>query len=288
MDRLTRAIGILIRFGWTQALCCLFPVAIFSAMAITKFVHVPYVPRYDLILLICMAMQVAMVRYKLETWDELKVITIFHLIGLGLELFKVHFGSWSYPGEAWTKIGGVPLYSGFMYASVASYICQAWRRFDLRFKHWPNPYATVAIAVLIYANFFTNHYITDLRWWLMLGLLAIFYRSWVTFRVGGRTLRMPLLVSFVLIGFFIWVAENISTYLGAWKYPNQEIRWSLVHWGKISSWFLLVIISIIIVVQLKDLKSRLQPQAGADGSMDPAAPESATIDGVNRSNTARG
>lgn len=44
---------------------------------------------------------------------------MFHLIGLALEIFKVHMGSWSYPEEGYVKIFGVPLYSGFMYASVA-------------------------------------------------------------------------------------------------------------------------------------------------------------------------
>jgi len=61
----------------------------------------------------------------------------YHLIGLVLELFKVHMGSWSYPEEAYSKVFGVPLYSGFMYASVASYLCQAWRRLDVRLIDWP-------------------------------------------------------------------------------------------------------------------------------------------------------
>ncbi|THF80862.1 DUF817 domain-containing protein [Cohnella fermenti] len=266
-------------FGWTQALCCLFPVVIFSAMAVTKVVDVPFIHRYDLILLICVAMQVAMVAFKLETTDELKVITMFHLIGLGLELFKVNMGSWSYPEEAWTKLGGVPLYSGFMYASVASYICQAWRRFDLRFDNWPKAIRAVGIAVVIYANFFTHHYVPDLRWLIFAGLLVVFYRTVVRFKVGGRTLRMHALVSYALIAFFIWLAENISTFLGAWTYPNQERHWNVVHWGKLSSWFLLVIISIIIVVQLKDLKYRVLPRAEARGqrceSREPVMPDNA-------------
>lgn len=244
-------------FGWNQALCCIFPVVIFSAMAVTKVVDFPLIPRYDLILIICLAMQVAMVRLKLETVDELKVITLFHLIGLGLELFKVNMGSWSYPEEAWTKLWGVPLYSGFMYASVASYICQAWRRFDLKVDRWPNGYMTTALAVMIYLNFFTHHYILDLRWALSLSLLAVFPVTWIRFTVDGKQYRMHVLVSFVLIAFFIWLAENISTFLGAWQYPDQAQGWSIVHLGKFSSWFLLIIISIIIVVQLKNLKSSL-------------------------------
>ncbi len=64
-------------------------------------------------------MQWVMYKTGLETKDELKVITVFHLIGLLLEIYKVHFGSWSYPEERYSKVFGVPLYSGFMYASVA-------------------------------------------------------------------------------------------------------------------------------------------------------------------------
>nr|WP_255654538.1 DUF817 domain-containing protein [Cohnella sp. REN36] len=250
-----------VQFGWNQALCCAFPVVIFAALGVTKWLGSPLIPRYDLILVLCIAAQAAMVLLKLETADELKVITLFHVIGLGLELFKVHMGSWAYPEDAWTKVAGVPLYSGFMYASVASYICQAWRRFELRFQAWPHPYAAVGLATLIYANFFTHHVIPDLRWLLMLGLVALFSRTWVSFAVGGRPYRMHAVVSFALIAFFIWLAENISTLLGAWRYPNQATRWDWVHWGKMSSWFLLVIISIIIVAQLKDLKYRVLPRA---------------------------
>ena len=250
----------LLLFAWKQALCCLFPVILFAAMAATKVIHIPYLYRYDLILLVCLAAQAGMVLMKLETADELKAITMFHLIGLGLELFKVNMGSWAYPEEAWTKLWGVPLYSGFMYASVASYICQAWKRFDLRFERWPNGALTTSVAVLIYANFFTHHALPDFRWVLTACLVPLFWRTTVRFTVGRRLYRMPILLSFLLIAFFIWVAENISTFLGAWQYPDQAAGWNIVHWGKISSWFLLVIISIIIVVQLKDLKYRLLPR----------------------------
>ncbi|EFU42980.1 hypothetical protein PVOR_05613 [Paenibacillus vortex V453] len=241
-------------FGYQQALSCIFPVIIFGALALSKIIEIPGIPRYDLILLICVLAQIGMLVSKLETWDELKVICVFHVIGLMLELYKVHMGSWSYPEEAWSKIGGVPLYSGFMYASVASYICQAWRRMNLRITGWPLPVLTVLLSAAIYANFFTHHYVWDARWLLTALLFVVFGRTVVYFDVDGKTLRMPLVLSFLLIGFFIWIAENISTFLGAWTYPGQERTWSLVHIGKISSWFLLVVISVIIVAQLKHLK----------------------------------
>ncbi|WFB59258.1 DUF817 domain-containing protein [Paenibacillus sp. BR1-192] len=249
-------------FGYQQALSCLFPVIIFGALGLTKVVEIPGLPRYDLILLICVLAQIGMLVSKLETWDELKVICVFHVIGLMLELYKVHMGSWSYPEEGWSKIGGVPLYSGFMYASVASYICQAWRRMNLRITGWPLPVLTVLISTAIYANFFTHHYVWDARWLLTALLFVVFGRTMVYFDVDGKTLRMPLVLSFLLIGFFIWIAENISTFLGAWTYPGQERTWSLVHIGKISSWFLLVVISVIIVAQLKHLKQGRGPSKG--------------------------
>ncbi|UNK19055.1 DUF817 domain-containing protein [Paenibacillus sp. N3/727] len=250
-------------FGIQQALSCIFPVIIFAALGVTKMVEVPGIHRYDLILIICLLAQVGMVAAKLETFDELKVICVFHVIGLMLELYKVHMGSWSYPEEGWSKIGGVPLYSGFMYASVASYICQAWRRMNLRITGWPLPILTVLISAAIYANFFTHHFVWDARWLLTLLLFLVFLKTVVHFDVLGKTYRMPLTLSFLLIGFFIWIAENISTFLGAWTYPGQEKVWSLVHIGKISSWFLLVVISLIIVAQLKHLKLGKRPAKDA-------------------------
>lgn len=148
-----RALKQLVRFGWEQALSCLFPVVIFASLALTQIIPLPFLPRYDWLLIICLLMQWWMVRSGLETRDELKVITLFHLIGLALELFKVHMGSWSYPEEGYFKIYGVPLYSGFMYASVASYLCQAWRRLKVELVRWPPFMAVVSLAAAIYLNF---------------------------------------------------------------------------------------------------------------------------------------
>lgn len=244
----------LFRFGIEQALSCVFPVVIFASLALTKLIPLSLLPRYDWMLVICLLMQWWMVRSGLETRDELKVITVFHLIGLALELFKVHMGSWSYPEDGYFKLYGVPLYSGFMYASVASYLCQAWRRFDVGLVNWPPFYVVVPLAAAIYLNFFTHHYWIDIRWWLSVLVLIVFWRSRATYVVNGTRYRMPLALSFVLIGFFIWVAENIATFFGAWKYPNQTEAWSLVHLGKVSSWLLLVIVSFLIVATLKRVK----------------------------------
>lgn len=244
----------LLYFGREQALSCLFPVVIFASLAITKFIPLPFLARYDWLFIICLAMQWWMLRAGLETKDELKVITLFHLIGLALEIFKVHMGSWAYPEEGFFKIFGVPLYSGFMYASVASYLCQAWRRLHVDLVNWPSFFLVVPLAAAIYFNFFWHHFWIDVRWWLGLLVIIVFWRASVTYEVNGIPYRMPIVLSFVLIGFFIWVAENIATFFGAWQYPNQTQAWSLVHVGKISSWLLLVIVSFLIVAELKRVK----------------------------------
>ncbi|MEY9092270.1 DUF817 domain-containing protein [Paenibacillus sp. RC84] len=256
----------LLLFGWLEALSCLFPVLIFISLAVLKTADVPHM--YDLMLVICLLIQWAMVRTGLETRDEVKVICLFHLIGLALEIYKVNMGSWSYPEEAWTKVWGVPLYSGFMYASVASYLCQAWRRLHVELTRWPSPWFAVPLGAAIYLNFMTHHYIWDLRWVLTVLLFVLFFRTAVLFTVGRKTYRMPLVLSFFLIGFFIWLAENIATFLGAWQYPNQRESWQLVSFGKMSSWFLLVIVSFLIVAQLKRVK---QSENKPDGRMAPAA-----------------
>ncbi len=244
----------LLQFTYLQALSCVFPVIIFAALAFSNFIDIPYLPRYDFILIICVLAQIGMLASKLETFVEFKVISLFHIIGLALELYKVHMGSWSYPEQAYSKIMGVPLYSGFMYASVASYICQSWRRMKLQIIYWPRSIYAILISSLIYLNFFTHHFLYDARWVLIVLLLVIFFKTDVTYQIFEHRYKMSLTLSFLLIGFFIWIAENITTFLGAWQYPNQEAAWSLVHIGKISSWFLLVVISVIIVAQLKRIQ----------------------------------
>lgn len=242
-------------FGYLQALSCVFPVIIFISLAVSTIVDIP-LPRYDLMLLICIVAQVVMYKAGLETRDELLVITLFHILGVIMEFHKVRHGSWSYPEEAFTKVYGVPLYAGFMYASVGSYICQAWRNFQLQPIHWPSTFAAIVCGASVYGNFFTNAFIPDLRWYIVVVLLAVFYKTSIRFVLNHRSYHMPAIVAFVLIGFFIWLGENIATFFGAWKYAYQHKGWKMVTWHKLSSWSLLVIVSIIIVGELKKLKER--------------------------------
>ena len=241
-------------FVYKNAASCVFPGSIFVLLAFSKVFALP-LPRYDFLLLGCVGLQVLMVAAGLETRDELKVVCVFHLLGLTLELFKTHVGSWAYPEAAYSKLGLVPLYSGFMYASVASFMTQAWRRFDLRLVNWPSPAVVVPLGAAIYLNFFSHHFVFDLRWVLVGAVFGVFVKTKIRFTPYRSTFATPLVVAFVLIGLFVWLAENISTYLGAWVYPHQVDGWHVVDLGKLSSWGLLVIVSFMIVAQLKRVKA---------------------------------
>ncbi len=243
----------LLHFAWIQLQCCLFPALIFVGLAAASLIWKytdPPIARYDALLIYVLLIQIAFVIFKLESWRELLVICAFHLIGLALEIFKTHVGSWTYPDPGVVKLLGVPIFSGFMYASVGSYICQAFRRFDLRINHFHwLPVSILAIAA--YSNFYTHHWIPDLRWVIALGFIAALWKSKIFFSVGRERYWMPTAMSFVLIGMFLWIAENAATFLGAWAYPNQMHGWEMVHVGKLGSWSLLISLSFVLVAAVK-------------------------------------
>ena len=245
-------------FAALQLRSCVFAGAFFVVLVASNRVHLPYLARYDAILLASLAIQALLLATRVETWDEVKVLAVFHALGLVLELFKTQssIGSWSYPGPGVAKLAGVPLYSGFMYAAVASYLCQAWRLLRLELVDYPDPRASFALALAIYANFFTHHFVPDLRWPLTLAVLWQFRRTRLSWDALGVRRRMPLPLAFLLIGFFVWVAENAATLHGAWAYPDQRLGWRAVSPGKIHSWALLVIVTFVLVADLKWLKAR--------------------------------
>jgi uncharacterized membrane protein YoaT (DUF817 family) len=240
-------------FGLKEARACVFAGSFFLLLLLSH--HLPRLGlcRYDFLFVGALAIQAVLLITRLETAAEALVLCAFHALGLVLELFKTHpaIGSWSYPEEGFFKIGTVPLYSGFMYAAVASYMCQAWQVLRLELEHYPPLWQSVPLAAGVYLNFFTHHYLPDVRWLLAAAIILVFRRCRVRFTAWRARRVMPLVLSFALIGFFVWIAENISTYLGAWVYPQQRLAWQVVSPWVISSWVLLVIVSFIIVANLK-------------------------------------
>jgi uncharacterized membrane protein YoaT (DUF817 family) len=244
-------------FGLKQARACVFAGSFFVLLFLSNHVSVPGLARYDFLFIAAVLIQLVLYLTKIETKDEVKTIVLFHLLGLLLELFKTSslVGSWSYPESAFFKIATVPLFSGFMYAAVGSYIAQSYKINKLRLNNYDFIKPSIILSIFIYLNFFTDTFIYDFRWILIVLVFVLFRKTTVYFTVLKKERKMPLAVGFLLVSLFIWIAENISTFYGAWKYPDQIHVWNVVSTSKISSWFLLVIISFILVANLKRYKA---------------------------------
>ncbi len=276
-------------FGLKQAWACVFGAAM---LAVILAAHLWYpsdaaLTRNDFLTLAAVAIQIAMVAGRLETLRELRVVILFHLVGTAMELFKTHIGSWSYPGDGVLRIGAVPLFTGFMYAAVGSYLVRVNRLFDLHFSRYPKRWATAAVAVAIYVNFFTNHYVWDIRWLLIAVVAIVFGRCVMQFRIFRLRLRMPLLLAFLLVAFFIWLAENIATWSNAWLYPSQLDGWHPVSLSKLTSWFLLMIISVVMVTWISPPQPpTTDPPPNELTASPPDLPNSVTGEGASRPNAA--
>ncbi|MBL4768987.1 MAG: DUF817 domain-containing protein, partial [Rhodobacteraceae bacterium] len=191
-------------------------------------------------------LQVTFLWFRLESWRELRVILLFHLTGTVMELFKVNAASWAYPEPALFKIAGVPLFSGFMYGAVGSYMARVIRIFDMRFAPYPPYWMTLALATAIYVNFFSHHYVPDIRLLLFSLSIVLFARTRIWFSIGPSTYWMPLPLAALLSSFFLWLAENIGTITGTWIYAGQG-GFDWVHLAKIGSWYLLLYVSFATV-----------------------------------------
>jgi uncharacterized membrane protein YoaT (DUF817 family) len=238
-----------VRFGLKQGWACLFGGAMVALLVATHFWYPRgfALARYDFLFLAAVAIQIAMLAFRLETLEEAKVILLFHIVGTIMEVFKTGVGSWIYPEPAFFRIAGVPLFSGFMYASIGSYLARCWRLFDFRFTHHPPLWSIYLLCAAIYANFYAHHYTLDIRYLLFAVAALLFGRTWIYYKIWRKHRRMPLLLGLFFVAFFVWIAENLGTFTKTWLYPHQMAGWSAVSFGKLGSWFLLLIISYALV-----------------------------------------
>jgi len=246
--RLPHGLAEFVLFGLKQGWACLFGALLLGALLVSRAVWQPDWPihRYDAMLVFALTVQVLFLVFRLETPAEAKVILLFHLTGTAMEWFKVGAGSWSYPEEAWTKVMGVPLFSGFMYASVGSYMARVIRIFRMRFAPYPPFAATLALALAIYGNFFAHHFLPDLRVGLFVATVLIFGRTRVWFTIGANPYWMPLPLAAFLTSLFLWLAENIGTMTNSWLYAGQSAG-QAVSFAKVGSWYLLLYVSFVTV-----------------------------------------
>ena len=234
-------------FIFKQLKSVIFGAVILFLIILTNFYNPTTLYRYDLLLILVICIQFIMYKFKLETKRELLAITVFHVLGVGMEIVKVNFHNmWSYNEYAFAMIYGVPIFSGFMYASVGSYITQSTKNLNLCLINYPKKYLVYILAVLIYINFLINKNFIDFRILLIPFSLILFYKTYFTFELRNKVFKMHFLLSFLLISIFIWLAENVATYYGIWKYTSQNTDWNVVDPLIITSWYMLAVLSFII------------------------------------------
>ncbi|MEH3147921.1 MAG: DUF817 domain-containing protein [Methylobacterium frigidaeris] len=273
-----------LRFGVKQGWACLFGGLLCGLMIATRLVYPADAPlaRYDFLTLAAVAIQAAMLALRLETREEAGIILVFHLVGTAMEVFKTAVGSWVYPEPSLLRLADVPLFTGFMYASVGSYLVRVWRLFDFRFTRHPPPAALVVLSAAIYLNFFTHHYTLDVRPALFLAAALLFGPATIHFKVWRVHRRMPLLLGLCLVTAFIWFAENIGTASRAWLYPHQMAGWAGVSPQKFGSWFLLMIISYTLVVLIHRPRAVLAARGADPRSGTPARSGGGTVGATGR------
>lgn len=261
-------------FGIKQASASIFGGYLLFLILLTKFWY-PFEALYrnDFLFLAALGFQLTLLALRLESPREAAVILIFHVVATAMEVFKTSdaIGAWHYPGEFRIAIGNVPLFAGFMYSAVGSYIARVWRIFDFRFSNYPPKVATYVLVALIYANFFTHHFFIDLRNGLLLGAALCFGRSTIYFKVDRKHRYMPVLLGCFLGSFFVWIAENVSTYANIWIYPNQADGWQIVPAGKLVAWFLLMMLSFVLVTLVNQPRPMDCPASGASTLPEPVS-----------------
>ncbi|MDR6182281.1 DUF817 domain-containing protein [Asaia bogorensis] len=243
--------GLFVLFVLKQGWACLFGGLMLAAILVSHWIWSPQwaVARYDALFLFAIATQILFLLFRLETGREALIILAFHITGTAMEWFKVSAGSWTYPEPGFFKILHVPLFSGFMYASVGSYMARVIRLFDMRFQPYPDFRLSLLLALAIYANFFTHHYLPDLRWLLVLATVLLYRHCVIHYRIVNVFWRMPLPLAAFFSSVALWIAENIGTFTGTWLYAKRDFTW-VVHPQKLVSWYLLLYVAFITVTLL--------------------------------------
>ena len=253
-----------VMFVLKQGWAALFGIVLLAALIVTRLAWSPdwALSRYDALFLFALAVQAAFLRLGLESWAEARVIALFHLTGTVMEIFKLQMGSWDYPDQGLFEIAGVPLFSGFMYASVGSFIARVIRIFHMRIAPYPPFAATLLLAAAIYGNFFWHHFGPDIRAVLFAATVLLYARTRIWFYAGPVPRWMPLPLAAFLAALFLWVAENVGTFTQTWVYAGQG-AFDLVSLGKLGSWYLLLYVSFVTVTLVS--REALSPTAERPG-----------------------
>nr|WP_180042710.1 MULTISPECIES: DUF817 family protein [unclassified Acinetobacter] len=248
-------------FSFKAASAALFGILLLIAFALTASMgnqEFYGLFRYDYLLFYALIIQVCLLYLKLESWAEAKVIALFHIMAMGMEIFLTHpqIASWQYPQPAVFKILTVPLFAGFMYSAVGSFFARSLRLYQVSFEKLPSFPNMLVLAVFSYINFMSKFFVPDIRLFLFAWSVIIFWKTRIRFQLQQHQLQFPMLPVLIVLAFLIWIAENISTFYRIWLYPSQVEAWHMVGWGKMGSWYLLLLLSLVLVLKILGDRSK--------------------------------
>jgi uncharacterized membrane protein YoaT (DUF817 family) len=171
---------------------------------------------------------------------------------MAMEIFLTHpaIASWQYPQPAWFKIWTVPLFAGFMYSAVGSFFARSLRLYNVSFEFLPKFGHMLTLAVLSYINFMSKFFVPDIRYVLFAWSVWMFWKTKISFELQHHSIQLPMLPILWVLAFIIWIAENVSTFYKIWLYPSQVDAWHMVGWGKLGSWYLLLLLSLVLVLKI--------------------------------------
>ncbi|MGP9491902.1 DUF817 family protein [Psychrobacter sp. AOP7-B1-24] len=254
-------LNIILRGSLLSLASALFGILLLLAFVLTNYMSWPIfgIYRYDVLLAYALIVQFFLIYFKLETLREVWVIAIFHIMAMAMELFLTHpkIGAWHYPEQAVFRIANVPLFAGFMYSAVGSFLARGLRLFNTSFTNLPSLVWVSLLVVLSYANFFTKFFVPDIRNILFIISVILFWKTKIFFQIytethlqlyNAKQYPLPFLPLLLCLAFLVWVAENIATFANIWRYPSQVDSWHMVGWGKLGSWYLLLILSLVLVL----------------------------------------
>ena len=183
--------------------------------------------------------------------DALPMGIVF-LLGIGLELQKTGIGAWAYADGGVLMLGEKPLFVGFMYAAVASYVIRSLRLKGLRVVRLPHWAVALGFSAVIYGAFFVPVPVWVRPMLLLLAVLA-FNRARVVAPSGSW---LPVPMALAMAALLLWVAENVGTFTGTWTYRGQGPG-ELVTYSKIGAWFLLLnVVFWVVTYATRDVSWR--------------------------------
>ena len=83
----------------------------------------------------------------------------------------------------------------------------------------------------------------------------MFWKTKIRFELQHHSIQLPMLPILWLLAFIIWIAENVSTFYKIWLYPSQVDAWHMVGWGKLGSWYLLLLLSLVLVLKILGIRN---------------------------------